>query len=536
MNYWKLGCRWGAKRLGFPLFLDILQKHKMVISWEDRDYGINNPILLTDGHTSLAFAITKSAAKTLNEFPHIIEDLEEKKISMDYGLRIYDADIKLIPEHLQFQYSLVQGICEIQQQDAINKFKKVISQSTKLENFVQEVNLLNYKKQIILQGPPGTGKTREAKELARQMLGLNNISDLENNDQFKLIQFHPSYTYEDFVRGIVAKPDDEGTGLIYDAENRIFAKLAKEASINFYNSSGNETNKVSDVWIEQNFEDFKNDIEGNLNEEGFALSDKINIFKVRGKDFLYGRDWKTPGHLKFEEFRKLIKAVLNQEITLQSPKLDKEKFVHSHYRFTYYNSLLQKFFEKHPYNTESQNVDPKNYVLVVDEINRANLSSVLGELIYALEYRGEEVESMYEVGGSQKLILPPNLYVIGTMNTADRSVGHIDYAIRRRFAFVDVLPKNLKKEDGLENFDETLFTQVKSLFTKDEYQTNSDYLADEFKPAQVALGHSYFIDKTEDGGSMDIRLEFEIKPILREYVKDGILKPSTLEIIENLGK
>src|SRR5690606_7974702 len=102
-----------------------------------------------------------------------------------------------------------------------------------------------------------------------------------------------------------------------------------------------------------------------------------------------------------------------------------------------------------------------NYVLIIDEINRANLSSVLGELIYALEYRyyfnntiddqlEATVKSIYGVSYEEKgtepsydLILPENLYIIGTMNTADRSVGHIDYAVRRRFAFVNVLPKNL---------------------------------------------------------------------------------------------
>src|SRR5690606_14650101 len=94
-------------------------------------------------------------------------------------------------------------------------------------------------------------------------------------------------------------------------------------------------------------------------------------------------------------------------------------------------------------------VELKNYVLIIDEINRANLSSVLGELIYALEYRGEEVQSMYAVDGSNKLILPPNLYIIGTMNTADRSVGHIDYAIKRRFAFVDVLPQILENDENI---------------------------------------------------------------------------------------
>ncbi|WP_378106384.1 AAA family ATPase [Chryseobacterium sp. sg2396] len=246
-----------------------------------------------------------------------------------------------------------------------------------------------------------------------------------------LIQFHPSYTYEDFVKGIVAKPNEKG-GVIYKAENRMLAKLANDA-------------------------------------------------------------------------------------------ID------------------------YPDN---------NYVLIIDEINRANLSSVLGELIYALEYRGEEVESMYEVDGSQKLILPPNLFIIGTMNTADRSVGHIDYAIRRRFAFVDILPKNLTTELGTD-FKKDIFTKVSELFIEnynpeieyghEESRLNrSQYLSEEFEPKDVWLGHSYFIQHYEHdaNGIKDVnqpvdftlRLEYEIKPILREYVKDGILKPGALEIIENLGK
>lgn len=153
----------------------------------------------------------------------------------------------------------------------------------------------------------------------------------------------------------------------------------------------------------------------------------------------------------------------------------------------------------------------------------------MGELIYALEYRGKGIEGMYSKTESDKIILPPNLYIIGTMNTADRSVGHIDYAIRRRFAFVDVLPTCLDGDD----FDETLFKNVKALFTIDEYVTRSPYLSSEFDPKDVALGHSYFIQQYEkDAEGIDdkskpydfsLRLEYEIKPILREYIKDGIL-------------
>lgn len=251
------------------------------------------------------------------------------------------------------------------------------------------IKLLKYKPQIILQGPPGTGKTREAKRIAKALLGLGENDSLEGNEQFKLIQFHPSYSYEDFVRGIIAETVDEK--IKYSVKDKILGSFAQE-----------------------------------------ALKDK-----------------------------------------------------------------------------------DKTYVLVIDEINRANLSAVLGELIYALEYRGEAVQSMYAIDRENNLILPPNLYIIGTMNTADRSVGHIDYAIRRRFAFVNVLPKELEKD-----FHKELFRAVGELFISnyDEYISNPDIelkraltLSNEFKSEDVWLGHSYFITKNTP---IDIRWEYEIKPIL----------------------
>lgn len=234
---------------------------------------------------------------------------------------------------------------------------------------------------------------------------LTQSNEVRAQGRYEIIQFHPAYTYEDFVRGIVAR-SDEG-GISYHVENKKLAEIAQEACDN---PNG-------------------------------------------------------------------------------------------------------------------------NYVLIVDEINRANLPSVLGELIYALEYRGEAIQTMYEHNKSQDIKLPKNLYIIGTMNTADRSVGHIDYAIRRRFAFYNVLPNvNVVKNEEARR----LYNEVMKLF-------DNPYLSSDFDANDVRIGHSYFLASNEDMSDEDFILELrkklkhEIKPILYEYIKDGILLDTAKDFVDNLN-
>ncbi|MFM9989240.1 AAA family ATPase [Flavobacterium sp.] len=347
-------------------------------------------------------------------------------------------------------------------------------------------------------------------------------------EQFKLIQFHPSYTYEDFVRGIIAKPNPEGEGVIYEPENKTLGIFCKIALDNYLDSNKDAESISKEVKIKENFENFVEFINDEIEiANGFyALTDNVGLIST-DDEFAFRYKGVKEGWLKNGN-RILYKDILQSFMTGDSSRKDIKKNTkisglarqHASY-FVRVLNLFQKFIENENLENvgekEIEKTTLKNFVLIIDEINRANLSSVLGELIYALEYRGEAVDSMYAVNNDTKLILPPNLYIIGTMNTADRSVGHIDYAIRRRFAFVDVLPKNLKEKQGLHNFNETLFLAVEKLF--------EEHTSPEFEVHDVQLGHSYFIDKSdeENGAGMDIRFEYEIKPILLEYVKDGVL-------------
>jgi hypothetical protein len=641
MNYWKLGCRWGSKTEGKPLFFDLLIEHKIIIGWEDKDYKKDAKILLTDGHTVLGVAKTTSLRKSVLDFPEYKEEFEKFQIDYSKNMYIYDGYIVELNHDERFKFKTQVGICGIDKQEIINKMNDVLSNnnSNLMESLAKNKykELLEYKKQIILQGPPGTGKTRLAKELAEMLIGsttnlhkpasitnqqiidtlkdvkiiktvagnvdyrlvsvdfqsqqvvleksteaqdtssfaqikesyrtksyleeikgnpsrrtsaianyiFQNIelrsSKFEDSEQFKLIQFHPSYTYEDFVRGIVAKPNPDGSGVLYEAENKILIEIAEKAIQNNLLSSNANVN--AEFTTETLFNSFVDDLKeqiGESEEQRIGITEAVYLFEPDEKRFKYkGDNWvahKNGLNMKFSELQKIIVSGVKERIGVKNI-VGLEELTKQH--ATYFIKVVEKFYdfkEKHEsivQNSNSKKAEPKNYVLIIDEINRANLSSVLGELIYALEYRDEKVESMYMVDKENKLILPQNLYIIGTMNTADRSVGHIDYAIRRRFAFVDVLPEKLEDNNEIW-FNTSAYDAVEKLFSK----TN---VSADFDVKDIQIGHSYFIVKKEDAKPEEkeaifkMKIKYEVIPILNEYVKDGILIPETKKLIDQLS-
>jgi hypothetical protein len=348
-----------------------------------------------------------------------------------------------------------------------------------------------------------------------------------DSEDVKLVQFHPAYSYEDFVRGITIKPNDQT--VTYEAENKTLIKLAQKAIQNFENSKKPSDLLSKESWLDSEFEAFLDEVELEITTEGkYKLNEKVSIFSIEEDAFRYSGDtWVyNKQRMKFSDIKTGFLANIQSRNELSKlTTISSRARNHASYDFIVLEKFRSFLKERTPFNPQSSfKEDLRNYVLIIDEINRANLPAVLGELIYALEYRGEAVDTIYEKDGDNKITLPPNLYLIGTMNTADRSVGHIDYAIRRRFAFVDILPSedilNTIKNDEVKTMAKNLFKKVAVLFSDNN-------ISPDFKIKDVQLGHSYFLADTES--TLELKLIYEIIPLLTEYFKDGIFR-TTVEI------
>lgn len=382
-------------------------------------------------------------------------------------------------------------------------------------------NQINMPLNQILFGPPGTGKTYNSIDRA-VAIATGSSSDHQSNKeifdelrkqgQIEFITFHQNYSYEDFMIGIRPNISDINSELNFKKFEGIFYKMTKRAIENYENSFKNKETLSREKWIKEKFNDFKDYVQDEIDQNSkYILTERVSIYGVEDNAFIFtgekenGDFWRNRNlrmhfdaliriHLANIEERKDIKSLEN------IPALEKDYA-------TYCIAVIKKFrefLEKNnqvyqPINEQKEQL--KNFVLVIDEINRANISKVFGELITLLEddkRLGQDNELKITLpNGEKDFGIPPNLYIIGTMNTADKSISLIDIALRRRFEFVGFYPKYDKLEEDTKNLLQTI--------NKEIYERK--------KSADFLIGHAYFMKNQP----VETTLKNKVIPLLMEY-------------------
>lgn len=460
--------------------------------------------------------------------PAFYEDLRDgeenwgQRVSVDQW-HCYDNDSTVYNSGCQSALlagNTQQSIFEVDAKFAQDKIKELEKQYYKKYMFINNTaKLLKSKHNIILQGAPGTGKTYNTAAIALSVLGIDGV-DLDNHDEvmkkYEELQddriffttFHQSLDYEDFVEGLKPRvqtnENGESLGVTYEPEDGIF-KRACNAVV---------TDDSKDI-IEC-IDDYLQTIKG--------FENRRKIPTVTGKSSLYV--WWNEGN-KTVSSRSTNSTSQREESYSPSP-LNIEKIKAQALGKGCENNwqqYAQAFIEavKKEYHAKTD----KSVVLIIDEINRGNVSKIFGELITLLEAdkrdKGNHPIKVTLPYSKTLFGVPSNLYIIGTMNTTDRSTGTLDYALRRRFAFVtlksdpNVIVKHYEKlgNDDLKAIAIDLFNNIKAFIT------NPKHLCGDLCIDDLMVGHSYFMASSKE--ELQCKVEFEIIPLIAEYINDGIL-------------
>lgn len=419
--------------------------------------------------------------------------------------KIKDEDFEMLLQDLEKQFDAYIKIYE--------KRNEIIEmQNSKNSNMQNIHSILEAKKQIILQGAPGTGKTYATAEIALRMIGktipttredlMKAYQEAVKSGQIVFTTFHQSMDYEEFIEGLKPNVNDKGE-LFYEVQNGIFKDICEKASLKNANSFDEAYQKMLQDISEQD--------------------DEMLILKtVSNKEFG-------------------IKVNSNQNLTLYTGSREKSMgsltksniilSLSGNVSFSgwegYFQSVVKALKEKYGF-VDAESNENKKHVLIIDEINRGNISKIFGELITLLE-ADKRIGATNEIKvrlpySKAEFGVPSNVYIIGTMNTTDRSLGFIDYAVRRRFAFHTLKADKSKIEND----------KVKTLFESIEQLIEKNLNTIDFNIDDIMIGHSYFLAKNDE--DLKLKLDYEIKPLLREYVKDGILNldDDVLVTINNL--
>lgn len=418
---------------------------------------------------------------------------------------------------------------------------------------MNELSILKQKKQVILQGAPGTGKTYRTAELAvalhdgylpetRQEV-MERYQELILDKHILFTTFHQSVDYEEFIEGI--KPDKDAF-TIKDGLFKAFCKQALLSSIRYTDPLGLVL-KFENLY-QQLLEDVsKCPVNLSMKSEGTIqleqITDMQNILYSSSNSNHKRKISKTILQKLYIHFQTqaCFKGIINIDAAFgQVAKISNTSGYWAILNYFFEHDSKAQICHVNSYNTDID--DTSNsviqaflslkkedralfqttpYIVIIDEINRGNVSKIFGELVTLLE-KDKRIEAENEITvtlpySGELFGIPDNLYIIGTMNTADRSVGYLDYAIRRRFAFITLKAdrnviachyedKKLRQK-ALDYFD-----RVESLL-----EVSTDINKDD-----IMIGHSYFLAQDEE--ELLNKIKYEVRPLLMEYLNDGLIQ------------